>query len=270
LTLSQEKYALSALSCFGMSDANGVRTPMEVSIDVDDSSELATNVTFRAAIGSLMYLMVGTRPDIAFAVSRMAQYVESPTVLQRKAVKHIMRNIKHTSDYGLEFGGSGNVDFKCFCDSDWGGDTVTRKSTSGYIFCLANGAISWSSKKQAVVSLSSMESEYVGLSLAAKEAVWLRRLVDGIGISEIYNGEPVEILADSQGSIKLAQNDSTSKRTKHIDIRHRFTKNAILEGKITLKSRSTTEMVADMMTKALGKEKQDEFVKLAGLVRTSG
>jgi hypothetical protein len=98
-------------------------------------------------------------------------------VLQWKSVKHIMRYIKHASDYGLEFGGSGIVDFKCFCDSDWGGDTATCKSTSGYIFCLAGGAISWSSKKQAVVALSSMESEYVGLSLAAKEAVWLRRLV---------------------------------------------------------------------------------------------
>jgi hypothetical protein len=78
-----------------------------------------------------------------------------------------------------------------FCDSDWGGDTATRKSTSGYIFCMAGGAISWSSKRQAVVSLSSTESEYVGLSLAAKEAVWLRRLVGAIGISEIYNDEPV-------------------------------------------------------------------------------
>jgi hypothetical protein len=204
---------------FGMSDTNGVRTPMEVSIDVDDSSELATNAPFREAIGSLMYLMVGTRPDIAFAVTRMAQYVESPTVLQWKAVKHIMRYITHTSDYGLEFGGSGNVDFKCFCDSDWGGDTATHKSTSGYIFCLVGGAISWSSKKQAVVALSPTESEYDGLSLTAKEAVWLRRLVGGIGISKIYNGEPVTIFAANQGSIKMAQNDSTSKRAKHIDIR---------------------------------------------------
>jgi hypothetical protein len=135
---------------------------------------------------------------------------------------------------------------------------------------LAGGAISWSSKKQAVVALSSTESEYVGLSLAAKEAVWLRRFLGGIGISEIYNGEPVTILADNQGSIKLAQNDSTRNRTKHIDIRYHFTKNAILEGEITLKYCSTTEMVADMMTKALGKVKLDEFVKLAGLVRTSG
>lgn len=127
LTMSQEKHALSVLSRFGVSDANGARTPMEVSIDVDESSELATNVPYREAIGSLMYLMVGTRPEIAFAVSRMAQYVESPTMQQLwKAVKHIMRYIKHTSDYGLEFGTSGNVDFKCFCDSDWGGDTATR------------------------------------------------------------------------------------------------------------------------------------------------
>jgi hypothetical protein len=121
-----------------------VRTPMEVRVDVDDSSELAMNVPYRETIGSLMSLMVGTRPDIAFAVSRMAKYVESPTILQWKAVKHIMRYIRHTSDYGLEFGGSGNVDFKCFCDSDWVGDKAARKSTSGYIFCMAGGAISWS------------------------------------------------------------------------------------------------------------------------------
>jgi hypothetical protein len=95
-------------------------------------------------------------------------------------------------------------------------------------------------------------------------------LVGGIGISEIYNGEPVTILADNQGSIKLAQNDSTSKRTKHIDIRYHFMKNAILEEEITLKYCSTTEMAADMMTKALGNVKLGEFVKLAELVRTSG
>jgi hypothetical protein len=114
LTLSQEKYALSVLSRFGLSNANGARIPMEVSIDVDDSSELATNVPFREAIGILMYMMVGTRPDIAFAVSRMAQCVESPTVLQWKAVKHIMRYIKHALDYGLEFAGSGSVDLSVF------------------------------------------------------------------------------------------------------------------------------------------------------------
>jgi hypothetical protein len=85
------------------------------------------NVPYREAIGSLMYLMVGTRSDIAFAVSRMAQYVESPTIIQWKAVKHIMRYIKYTSNYGLEFGGSGNSDFKCFCDSDWGGDKAKNR-----------------------------------------------------------------------------------------------------------------------------------------------
>jgi hypothetical protein len=270
LTLSQEKYALSVLSRFGMSDANGARTPTEVSTDVGESSELATNVPYRESIGSLMYLMIGTRPDIAFAVSLMAKYVESPIILHWKAVKHITRYIKHTSDYGLEFEGSGNVDFKCFCDSDWGGDTKTRKSTYGYIFCMAGGAVPWSSKKQSAVALSSTESEYVGFSLAAKEAVWLRRLVDGFGIVQIPEGEPVLILADNQGSIKLAENDSTSKRTKYIDIRYQFTKNAILEGEIALKYCSTTEMVADMMTKPLGKVKLDEFAKLAGLVRKSG
>jgi hypothetical protein len=108
------------------------------------------------------------------------------------------------------------------------------------------------------------------LAWLRRKQFWLRRFVGGIGISEVYNGEPVTILADNQGSIRLAQNDSTSKRTKHIDIRYHFTKNAILEGEITLKYCSTTEMVADMMTKALGKVKLDEFVKLTGLVRTSG
>jgi hypothetical protein len=95
-------------------------------------------------------------------------------------------------------------------------------------------------------------------------------LVGGIGISEIYNAEPVIILAENQGSIKFAENDSTSKRTKHIDIRYHLTKNAILDGDITLKYCSTTKMVADMMTKPLGRFKLGEFVKLVGLVRTSG
>jgi hypothetical protein len=270
LTLSQAEYAASVLHRYGMGDAYGVSTPIDGSVDLYESSESASDMPYREAIGSLIYLMVGTRPDIAYAMSQLSKFVESPTILQWNAVKRVMRYIKHTTNLGLCYRGDAGFELKGHCDSDWGGDKLTRRSTSGYIFCLSGAAVSWCSKRQTIVALSSTESEYVGLCFASKEAIWLRRMVNNLGIADDRAKQPVIILADNQGSIKLANNSTTSKRTKHIDIQYHFTRSAVENDEVKFDYCHTSEMLADVLTKALQRVKVEEFVKLAGLVRSSG
>jgi hypothetical protein len=144
--------------------------------------------------------------------------VESPTTLQWNDVKRVMSYIKQTLNHGLCYKSGGKFEVEGYCDSDWAGDKLTPKSTSGYIFCLAGAAISWSLKRQSIIALSSTESEYIGLCYASKEAVWLRRVMRDVGIGRNLEVKPIKIFADNQGSIKIANNSCTTKRSKHIDI----------------------------------------------------
>jgi hypothetical protein len=185
-------------------------------------------------------------------------------------VKLVMRYIKHTTNLGLCYVGNAGFELKGHCDSDWGGDKLTRRSTSGYIFCMSGAAVSWCSKRQTIVALSSTESEYVGLCFASKEAIWLRRMVNNLGIADDRAKTSVIILADNQGSIKLANNSTASKRTKHIDIQYHFTRSAVENDEVKFDYCHTSEMLADVLTKALQRVKVEEFVKLAGLVTSSG
>jgi hypothetical protein len=177
-----------------------------------------------------------------------------------------MRYIEQTVDHGLCYKSRCKFEVKGYCDSDWAGDKLTRKSTSGYIFCLAGAAISWKSKWQSIIALSSTESEYVGLGFASKEAVWLRRIMRDVGIGCDMGVKPIKIYADNQGSIKIANNSYTTKRSKHIDIQFHFTRSVIESGEIELEYCPTSMMIADMMTKALAPVKVEEFTGLAGLL----
>jgi hypothetical protein len=131
-------------------------------------------------------------------------------------------------------------------------------------------AVSWCSKRQNIVALSSTESEYVGLCLASKEAIWLRRMVNNLGIANDREEKPVTTLADNQGSIKRSKNSITSKRTKHIDIQYHFTRSAVDNGEVKLIYCHTSETLADVLTKALPRIKVEEFVKVARLVELGG
>jgi hypothetical protein len=131
---------------------------------------------------------------------------------------------------------------------------------------LAGAAISWSSKLQSIIALSSTESEYVGLRFASKEAVWLRRIMRDVGIGCNMGVKPIKIYADNQGSIKIANNSCTTRRSKHIDIQFHFTRSVIESGDIELEYCPTSMMIADMMTKALARVRVEEFTGMAGLL----
>jgi hypothetical protein len=166
------------------------------------------------------------------------------------AVKRILRYLKGTSKLGLKYEKIKNEQLIGYSDADWAGDRDDRHSTSGYVCLLSGGAITWMSKKQGSVALSTAEAEYIALSSAAQEIVWLRRILSDLGM-EMSN--PTQIMEDNQGSIAMSRNPILHSRSKHIDIRYHFIREAVDHGVIDLTYCPTKEMVADVLTKPLPK-----------------
>lgn len=174
---------------------------------------------YQRAVGSLMYAMLCTRPDIAFAVSVVSRYSANPTKEHINAAKRILRYLRATIDHKLVFCGPLEA-LMGYTDADWGGDYDTRRSTSGYVFSLGSRTISWSAKRQPVVSLSTCEVEYIGQTQAAKEAIWLGQLMSEIDPTDLTNA--TTIYGDNQGAIALTKNPAFHARTKHFDIQTHF------------------------------------------------
>ena len=194
-----------------------------------------------------MYAMLGSRPDIAYAVSRVSQYSINPDPTHWTAVKRIFRYLAGTPNRGLCYGlfGSG----RGFTDADWGSGE-DRKSIGGYTFLLNGAAISWVSKKQSPVALSSTEAEYMALTQAVKESIWLQGLLRDLGAKRNLE-EMQNINVDNQVAIALARNAEFHARTKHIDIQYHFVREHLEKKTISLTYNPTTEMTADIFTKGL-------------------
>jgi hypothetical protein len=149
-----------------------------------------------------------------------------------------------------------------YCDADWGGDADRRRSTTGYVFFMGKGAVSWNSKRQPTVALSTTEAEYMSASQSAKEAVWLRQLMADVGCVQ---EDATTIMCDNQGCIALAKNPKPHSRTKHIDVQHHFIREKIEDEAIDMKYCPTEHMVADVLTKALGRDRHQMMCKAIGL-----
>lgn len=207
-----------------------------------------SNYPYRQLVGSLMYLAILTRPDIAYALGNVSRFMEEPKVIHEIALKRILRYIAGTKNHGILYNGGGEQKLIGYSDSDYGGDVDTRKSTSGFAFCFNGSIISWSSEKQKCVSLSTTESEYVAASNATKELVWLKRMFDEL----LFNkSNMIEFFMDNQSAIRLIKNPEFHKRSKHIDIRYHFIRSKFEEKLFTLEYINTNEMIADIFTKAL-------------------
>ena len=276
LTLSQAHFVDQILHRFGMSESKPVATPLDTSVKLktinkDDSStgtsEIDTTL-FRQIIGSLMYLMIGTRPDLAAAVSIISQYASNPTDEHLRAAKRVLRYLRGTSNYKLRLGlGSESKDqvqnlrLSGYSDANWGNDVETRRSTSGYVFYLNDGLISWSSKKQGTVALSTTEAEYMALAHTTKEAMWLRTLLSELGFDQ---GTTI-VYEDNQSCIAMAKNPVHHARSKHIDIQHHFVREKVESGDIEVVYLPTEDMVADALTKPLPHPKFGKLVGQMGL-----
>lgn len=256
ITLSQEPFIHRILKRFGMTNCNPKVVPAdqytnlsEVSLGRDDDD--FDQSVYREAVGCVMYVMVCTRPDIAFAVSQVAQFNHQPKPAHWTAVRRILSYLKGTAAFGVTY--HANVDaphtLLAYSDSDYAGDTSSRRSTSGYLLLLNGGPISWASRRQQCVSLSTTEAEYVAMCETSKEVTWMRRLLDSIGSPQ---AQPTILLCDNQGAMKLVANQEFHRRTKHIDVRYHYIRLQFQEGTIQPQYVGTKEQLADLLTKPLG------------------
>jgi hypothetical protein len=255
--IGQKKYIKDMLSKFEMSDCNPVKNPIVPGSRLvkEDKGVKVDNTLFKQLVGSLMYL-TATRPDIAYSVSLISRFMEDPKESHFMAAKRILRYLQGTQNLGIFYKAGGNEELIAYTDSDYAGDLDDRKSTSGYAFLLGGGVISWVSKKQPVVSLSTTEAEFIAAALCACQCVWLRRILEHL--SHCQEGATV-VFCDNVSTIKLSKNPVLHGRSKHIDVRFHFLRNLCNDGVIELNYCSTRDQLADIMTKPL---KVDEFQHL--------
>lgn len=258
LKISQEQYILKLLSKFQLLESKAVSTPMEQNKQLSFKGE-QYEAPFQQLIGSIMYLAVCTRSDIAYSVSYLSQFNVNHTKEHWLAVKRVLKYLKGTKDVGIVYQ-KGNAPVTGFVDSDWANNILDRKSFYGYFFMLANGPISWECHKENMIALSSTEAEYIGICEATKESLYLKSL-----ISELFTenkdcmflgiSKPLKIHNDNQSAIKLSENQTFHKRTKHIHVKYHLLRDMVKNNEILLIYMPTNEMLADILTKALGSNK---------------
>ena len=257
ITVKQTKYIHDVLRRFGMLDCHPIKTPLDPGTKLSktmapqDDAERAAAAKFpyREIVGSLMYLMVSSRPDIAYAVGQLAMYMNCHGPGHHAAALHILRYIKGTAEIGLTYGlDHGALALSGYSDADWGANLDTRRSITGYVFYLAGGPISWKSKLQPTVALSTTEAEYMALTAAAQEAMSLRGLLSEF---DIEASSPTLIYEDNKGAVAMSINPVLHQATKHISIRHHFIREKVVNNDVRLEYISTSRMLADALTKPL-------------------
>ena len=266
LTISQSKYLEGILKRFNMEHCKPVSTPLEPGKHFQNlpEEETATNIhEYQKLIGCLTYVTTATRPDLASAVGILSKFMSKPGKEHWQGAKRVLRYLKGTINYGLVFQ---SKDSTCevvgYSDADWASDVNTRRSTSGYVFQINESTVSWSSKRQSCVARSSTEAEYVALSYATQEIIWLRRLLADIGINQ---DQPSILNEDNQGAIELSRNPRFHNRTKHIDVAYHFVREKVNDNSIIVQYCSTDQMLADVMTKSLPKQTFQNFRDMLGV-----
>lgn len=258
MQLNQTKMIDKLLTTYRMDNCHTKDTPMETGFQIPvQEYETSLNVPYRSLVCSLLYLAITTRPDIAFSVSLLSRVLDKPSELTWKSAKRVLRYLSGTREIGLQYYKNGQG-LQGFADADWGGDVETRKSTSGFLAVYNGNAVSWFSKKQSCVALSTMEAEYYAASAGAQELVSVKGIVSEL-VQCKSDLSPVYLMVDNLSAVSLVKTYQNSKRAKHIDIRAHFIKDLCQKGIIDVKHVSSNKNLADLFTKALCKEK---FVQL--------
>ena len=268
IAISQSKYIESILKKEGLERANPVAMPLDPNAplvlnpegNVGDRSN-----SFTRLLGELQFIANATRPDIAYAVNRLASYTANPSMQHVGALKCILWYLSGTRTHSIMYKALPQEPnfFFGYADASYG-NADDRRSISGYVFLARNGAITWSSRKQISIALSSTEAEYVALSEVAREACWLRSLYSELSL--LQEVVPTLILGDNEGSIAMAKNPQFHKHSKHIVIHWHWVRDLVQEGKIHVDSCRDPEQTADVLTKALLRPKHKKHTSDMGLV----
>ncbi|KAH9662850.1 hypothetical protein KPL70_019489 [Citrus sinensis] len=270
--LTQKSYLKKVLEMFNMDDkTKPVCTPLAPHFKLSSSScprsqeerDYMARVPYASVVGSLMYAMVCTRPDISQAMSMVSRYMHNLGKNQWLAVKWILRYLYGTVDVGLLFKKDCGQQCVGYCDSDFAGDLDKRRSTTGYVFTLGGGPVSWRSILQSTIALSTTEAEYMAATEAVKEAIWLKGLLGDLGVIQ----ENIAVFCDNQSAIFLAKNQTYHARTKHIDVKYHYVREIIESGVVLLRKIDTKDNPSDMLTKVVSRVKFQHCLKLIQILR---
>jgi hypothetical protein len=266
LKVSQQKYIEETVCEFELENAPDVATPMlfgqKMSEDMSVDSEPVDWTRYRQLVGRLLHISVTTRPDISYAVSKLCQYMKKPRTGHWKAAIRVLRYLKTTKNYGLCFDGKKQLELKAYCDSDWAGEAETSLSHYGYVYKLGDGPIAWRSTRQKSIMRSSTGAEFYALDEAAREGEYLRGLLSEMGENPIG---PTTIYQDNIGSIATATLPRVTRNTKHLMLRYNKIKELVKNNVMKVTYLGTKDMVADVLTKSLGKVKHRQFCDSMGI-----
>jgi hypothetical protein len=270
--LSQRQYIVDMLDKYGLTDVKPVTTPMEpgfklsASMGPQDAKEVAymKTVPYINAVGSLMFLATTSRPDIAYSVGVLCRFNSNPGPKHWTAVKHLLRYLKGSMDYRLTYGPDPNSKeiFSAYSDADHGGNPDNGRSTGGYLLKIGTGAVSWSSRLQSLVALSTTEAEYIAAVDAGKEVVWMRQFLTELGYSF---DSPSVLHLDNQSAISVTQNPEHHGRMKHLDLRWYWLRDTVDAGLISTSFIPTNDMIADILTKPLHRSLVFSFRQMMGI-----
>lgn len=202
---------------------------------------------YNQLIGSLLWVSQCSQPNISFAVNKLSQFLQDPSLGHWEAVIRLLSYLCSTRSLKLTLGGK-TLDLSGYLDLDWAEDRENRRSTSGYAFCFGSGVISWKSKKQLAVLLSSTKAKYKAMSDACKEGLWLSKILSKL---HLCDNSPVNLFVNNKGAEALSKNPEHHSCTKHIDARHHFIRKCVGQGVFKAQHASTSNMLADMLTKPL-------------------
>lgn len=267
-------YVSRVIERFNMEEVREVGTPMaqhfrlskQQTPESEKEREEMQLIPYANIVGSIMYDMISTRPDVAQAISVTSRFMADHGKQHWLALKWTLRYMKGAKDYGILYRGGEEQKGEAlmgYCDSDYACNIDNRKSQTGYVFTLFGGAISWKSTLQSVVALSTTEAKYMAITAVVKESFWLRGIAGEFGVEQ----RAIPIGCDNSGAINLSKHRVFHKRSKHTDVRYHFVREEIEKGNIVVFKVDTAFNPADMLTKHLSKENFDLCIELAGMCR---
>ncbi|KAL0713300.1 hypothetical protein Bca4012_020278 [Brassica carinata] len=250
--MSQRKYVIDLLKGADAYGGKTAKMPMEDGYkvpregEIEDSKPFHDPKLYRRMVGKLIYLTI-TRPDICFAVNQVSQHMQAPKIHHWNMVKRIMRYLRETPGQGVWMACNGSTEIVGYCDADWAGDRVDRRSTTGYCTFIGGNLVTWKSKKQKVVSCSSAEAEYRAMRKLTNELIWIKGLLGDLGVETTT---PITIHCDNQAAIHIASNSVFHERTIHIEVDCHKVRQAVEKQIILPCYTRSGDQLADIFTKA--------------------